>query len=45
MMTGTSYGINKYVVVDKKWESKNMLFPIPTSAIDLNPLLEQNPGY
>lgn len=45
VMTGTSYGINKYVVVKKNWESKNMLFPIPTSARDLNPLLEQNPGY
>lgn len=45
VMTGTSYAISKYVVVDKKWESKNMLFPIPTSATDLNPLLEQNPGY
>lgn len=45
VMTGTSYAINKAVIVDKKWESKNMLFPIPTSATDLNPLLEQNPGY
>ena len=44
VMTGTSYGINKYVVVKKNWESKNMLFPIPTSARDHNPLLEQTPG-
>lgn len=45
VMTGTSYAINKYVIVNKSWNDKNMLFPIPTSARDLNPLLEQNPGY
>lgn len=45
VMTGTSYAINKYVIVNKSWNDKNMLFPIPTSAMDLNPLLEQNPGY
>ena len=35
------------VVVDKKWNERLMLMPIPTTAIDVNPLLkeDQNPGY
>lgn len=45
VMTGTSYAPNKYIIVDKSWNDRNMLFPIPTKAIDLNPLLKQNPGY
>ena len=45
VMTGTSYAPNKYIIVDKSWNDRNMLFPIPTKAIDLNPLLKQNPDY
>lgn len=45
VMTGTSYAPNKYVIVEKEWNDKGMLFPIPTDAMDLNPLLKQNPGY
>lgn len=37
----------KYVVIDKVWGDRLMLMPVPTSAMDLNPLLkeDQNPGY
>lgn len=35
------------IVIDKVWDDRLMWLPIPTSAIDLNPLLkeDQNPGY
>jgi starch-binding outer membrane protein, SusD/RagB family len=29
----------------RKWEAKNYLYPIPTQQIQLNPRLEQNPGW
>lgn len=29
----------------RKWEAKNYLYPIPTQQIQLNPKLEQNPGW
>ena len=50
VMTGPSYapgspGGGKYTIVDKQWNDRGMLLPIPTSAMDYNPLLEQNPGY
>lgn len=45
VMTGTSYAPNKHVIVNKQWNDRGMLLPIPTSAMDYNPLLEQNPGY
>lgn len=37
----------KYVVIDKVWGDRLMLMPLPTSAMDLNPILrgDQNPGY
>ncbi len=37
----------KYVVINKTWGDRLMLMPIPTSAMDVNPLLkdDQNPGY
>ena len=37
----------KYVVIDKVWGDRLLLMPIPTSAMDVNPLLkdDQNPGY
>jgi hypothetical protein len=37
----------KYKVVEKSWDDRLMWMPIPTSAIDVNPLLkeDQNPGY
>lgn len=38
---------NKYVVIDKTWGDRLILMPIPTGAMDVNPLLkdDQNPGY
>lgn len=47
VMNGTSYAPNGYVVIEKKWNDRNLLMPVPQSAIDLNPLLkdDQNPGY
>jgi hypothetical protein len=37
----------KYVVINKVWGDRLLLMPIPTSAMDVNPLLkdDQNPGY
>ena len=46
-LQGPSTAPNGAVVVDKKWNERLMLMPIPTTAIDVNPLLkeDQNPGY
>jgi len=44
-MNTVSYAPNGYVVINKKWSEHLMLMPIPASARDFNPLLEQNPGY
>lgn len=44
-MNTTSYSPNGYPLIDKKWSDHLMLMPIPASARDFNPLLEQNPGY
>lgn len=46
-LNGPSTAPNGYVVVNKKWDDRMMLMPIPTSAMDVNPLLreDQNPGY
>ena len=45
-LQGPSTAPNGAVVVDKKWNERLMLMPIPTTAIDVNPLLkeDQNPG-
>jgi len=46
-LNGHSYAPNGSVVVSKAWDDRLMLMPIPTGAIDVNPLLkdDQNPGY
>lgn len=46
-LNGPSTAPNGYVVINKKWDDRMMLMPIPTSAMDVNPLLkeDQNPGY
>ena len=46
-MTGPSTAPNGSVVIQKAWNDKLMLMPIPQSAIDKNELLkdDQNPGY
>lgn len=46
-LNGPSTAPNGYVVIDKKWDDRLMLMPIPTSAMDTNPLLkdDQNTGY
>ena len=46
-MNGPSYAPNGYVVINKVWDNRLMLMPIPQGAINLNPLLkdDQNPGY
>lgn len=46
-MSGASTAPNGAIVVNKEWNDRLMLMPIPTSAIDVNPLLkdDQNPGY
>lgn len=30
---------------DRKWESKHYLYPLPSDQLQLNPQLEQNPGW
>lgn len=47
VMNGPTYAPNGYTVINKVWNDRLMLMPIPQSAIDLNPLLkdDQNPGY
>ncbi len=44
-MNGSIYAPNGSVLVTKAWSNRLLYMPIPQSAIDLNPLLEQNPGY
>lgn len=46
-LNGPSTAPNGYVVINKQWDDRMMLMPIPTSAMDTNPLLrdDQNPGY
>lgn len=46
-LNGPSTAPNGYVVINKKWDDRLMLMPIPTTAIDVNPLLkdDRNPGY
>lgn len=47
VMNGITYAPNGYKVIEKKWNDRILLMPIPQSAMDLNPLLksDQNPGY
>lgn len=47
VMTGPTLAPNGYIVVNKQWNNRLMLMPIPQNAIDLNPLLkkDQNQGY
>lgn len=47
VMNGPSYAPNGYQVINKVWDDRLLLMPIPQSSIDLNPLLkdDQNPGY
>lgn len=44
-LNGPTTAPNGEVVVDMEWAERLMLMPIPSSAMDRNPLLEQNPGY
>lgn len=47
VMNGKTLAPNGYKIVEKIWNDRLMLMPIPQSAIDLNPQLkdDQNPGY
>ncbi|BEG99205.1 RagB/SusD family nutrient uptake outer membrane protein [Bacteroides sedimenti] len=45
IMIGTTYTLNKYIVVDKNWSPNLMLMPIPQGALDMNSRLIQNTGY
>ncbi|MGL5959622.1 MAG: RagB/SusD family nutrient uptake outer membrane protein [Bacteroidales bacterium] len=47
VMSGPTKDPAGIVLVTKQWHSRNMLMPIPQTAIDRNPLLgsDQNPGY
>lgn len=47
VMNGESLAPSGYKIVEKIWNDRLMLMPIPQSAIDLNPQLrdDQNPGY
>lgn len=47
VMNGPTYAPNGYVLINKVWDERLMLMPIPQNAIDVNPLLknDQNPGY
>lgn len=54
---GVAYGIpksttepgdlqgEKYVALQRKWDDRLYLLPIPLAALDANPSLTQNPGY
>lgn len=46
-LNGPLVAIDGTVLLTKKWDDRMMLMPIPTGAIDVNPLLkdDQNPGY
>lgn len=46
-MNMTMYSIDNNFQFVMKWDDKLMLYPIPQTAIDYNPLLkdDQNPGY
>ena len=35
------------IIIEKgrKWEEKNYLFPLPSDQLQLNPNLQQNPGW
>lgn len=46
-MNGPTYNPAGKLLVNKVWDKRLMLMPIPQSAIDFNPLLkdDQNPGY
>jgi hypothetical protein len=46
-LNGPSYAPDGSVVINKTWDDRLLLMPIPTGAIDVNPLLkdDQNPGY
>ena len=46
-MNGITYAPNGYKLIEKKWNDRILLMPIPQNAMDLNPLLkdDQNPGY
>ena len=46
-LNGPSTAPDGSVVVNKTWNDRLLLMPIPTTAIDVNPLLkdDQNPGY
>lgn len=35
----------RFTATEKVWNERNYLFPIPQSAIDINPKLTQNPGW
>lgn len=47
VMNGPSYAPNGYIVINKIWNNRLMLMPIPQEAINYNKLLEndQNSGY
>ena len=40
-MNGPSYAPNGYVVINKVWDNRLMLMPIPQGAIDLNSIVER----
>lgn len=44
-LNGPSTAPSGSVVVNKAWNDRLLLMPIPTGAMDTNPLLDQNPGY
>lgn len=47
VMDGQTHAPSGDPVVNKEWNNRLLLLPIPQSAIDLNPLLknDQNPGF
>jgi len=45
VMQGVTYDIEGHKCVDKQWDARLMYMPIPVTALDKNPLLEQNNGY
>lgn len=47
IMNGPTYAPSGYLVVNKSWNERLLLMPVPQSAIDYNPLLQgdQNQGY
>ena len=42
---GTSGYMQCYIHMERKWDDRKYVHPIPTNALNVNPGLGQNPGW